>query len=177
MKVIISGPRRLPSRTDARDPWPHMHVELDMPELPAVGEHITLNSGSGFTVRHRIWYVEGPETEAYYAWDAPYDTSEGTFDVVYLDVLPDGYDEPFTYDKAIDEGITRGHEQASTEVEQLLNLASSPGVDAASGLAMLRAWCADGAAKARERAELAGRHAAFAEEILAELQADREAGS
>ncbi len=174
MKVVISGPRRLPSRDNPRDPWPHMHVKLDMPELPAVGEHITLNSGSGFTVRRRFFYVEGPETDEYYAWDAPYETSEGTFDVVYLDVLPDGYDEPFTYDKAIAEGTTRGHEQAAAEVEKLLELAGSPGVDPASALAMLRAWCADGAAQARERAELAIRHRALADRIMAELQAERE---
>jgi hypothetical protein len=174
MRVIISGPRRLPSRDNPRDPWPHMHVELDMPELPAVGEHITLNSGSGFTVRRRIFYVEGPETDKYYGWDSPYDTDQGTFDVVYLDVLPDGYDEPFTYDKAIAEGTVRGHEQAAAEVEKLLALSSSPGVDANSALAMLRAWCADGAAQARERAELAEQHHALAHRIMDELQADRE---
>jgi hypothetical protein len=144
MKVVISGPRRLPSRDDPRDPWPHLHVELNMPELPAVGEHITLNSGSGFTVRRRIWYVESPRTSAYYGWNSDYETGKGTFDRVYLDVLPDGYDEPFTPDKMLAEGTVRGHEQASAEVEKLLDLAAAPGVDPASALAMLRAWCADG---------------------------------
>jgi hypothetical protein len=174
MKVIISGPRRLPSRDNPRDPWPHLHVKLDMAELPAVGEHITLNSGSGFTVRRRFFYVEGPETSAYYGWDSDYDTDQGTFDVVYLDVLPDGYDEPFTYDKAIAEGTVRGHEQAAAEVEKLLNLLARPSVDPVSAIAALRAWCIDGAAQARQRAELAERHAAFADEIMAGLQAERE---
>lgn len=56
MKVIISGPRHLWSEEDilAGKPWPHMHVEVDLPELPAEGEHIILNNGSAYTVRRRM---------------------------------------------------------------------------------------------------------------------------
>ena len=174
MKVIISGPRRLPSRIDPRDPWPHMHIELDLPALPAEGEHITLNGGGTFTVKRRSWYVESPENEAYFGWNSNYDTDEGRYDVVYLNVMPSDYDVPFTPDKMQAEGIEIGREQAAAEVENLLDLAVTPGVDPASALAMLRAWCADGAAKARERAEQAKRHSALAAQIMAELQARRE---
>ena len=175
MKVVISGPRRLPRRDDPKDPWPHMHVTLDMEQVPAPGERITLNSGGTFTVKRRFWYVEGPENEAYYAWDADYDTDGGTFDVVYLDVLPSEYDEPFTPDKMLAEGEERGHEQAAAEVEKILNLAAAPGVDPASALAMLREWCRDGAAWTRKRAEQAEQHRELAERILADLQRKREA--
>jgi hypothetical protein len=174
MKAIISGPKRMPHWDDPRDPWPHMHIELDLPGLPAVGEHITLNSGGTFKVRRRFWYVEGPENQAWFDIDARYNTDEGVFDVVYLDVLPADYDEPFTYDKAIAEGTVRGQEQAAAEVEKLLGLAAAPGVDPASALAMLREWCRDGAARARERAEQAARHCELATRILADLQRERE---
>jgi hypothetical protein len=75
---------------------------------------------------------------------------------------------------ALAEGTVRGHEQASAEAEKLLDLAAAPGVDPASALAMLRAWCADGAARTRERAGQAEHHAAFAAEVMAGLQAERE---
>ena len=173
MKVIMSGPKRMPSRDDPRDPWPHMHVELEMETLPDVGEHIIWNDGSSFTVKRRMFWVDSPEDGAYWDWNADYE-GEGHAKVAYLDVLPSYYDEPFTYDKALTEGIERGHEQAAAEVERLLDLASSPDVDPASALAMLRAWCKDGADKAREREAERERHAALATRILDELQAERE---
>lgn len=174
MKVVISGPKRLPSRDDPRDPWPHMHIELDMPELPAVDEHIILNDGGAFTVRRRMFWVDGPENAGYWDFNGDYETSEGVYKIAYLDVLPSCYDEPFTYDQAITEGTERGHEQAAAEVEKLLNLAAAPGVDPASVLAMLREWAKDSAARGRERAEQAERHRAFAEQIVAQLQERRE---
>lgn len=174
MKVIISGPRRLPRRDDPRDPWPHMHIELDLPELPAEGEHIIVNDGSSYTVRRRMWWVDTPQNEAYWSWDGDYDTDQGIYKIAYLDVLPSDYDEPFTADKMLAEGAERGHEQAAAEVENLLNLTAAPGVDPASALAMLQEWCRGGAAKTRERAEQAARHRALAERILAELAAERE---
>jgi hypothetical protein len=174
MRVIISGPKRMPNRNRPDDPWPHMHVELDMPAVPAEGERITLNGGATVIVRRRFWYVQGPENQAWFDLDARYDTDQAVAEVVYLDVLPSEYDQPFTPDKMHAEGKAAGHEQAAAEVEKLLALAAAPGVDPASGLAMLRAWCADGAAAARERAEQAERHRALAEQVLAELRAERE---
>ena len=174
MKVVISGPKRLPSENDPRDPWPHMHVELDMPVLPAVGEHIILNDGGSFTVRRRMFWVDGPENEGYWDFNADYETNEGVYKITYLDVLPSDYDEPFSYSEAVTEGTERGHEQAAAEVEKLLNLASAPGVDPASVLAMLREWSKDSAARSRARAVLAKRHHELAEQIMAQLQERRE---
>lgn len=174
MKVIISGPKRMPSKTDPRDPWPHMHVELDMPELPAEGEHIILNDGGSFTVRRRMFWVDGPKNAAYHDWNTDYETDDGVYKIAYLDVLPSEYDEPFTYDQAVAEGTKRGHEQAAAEVEKLLDLASAPGVDPASVLAMLREWSKDSAARGRERAEQAERHRELAKQIMAKLQERRE---
>ena len=129
---------------------------------------IVVRRGNDFLVVHR-----SPENEAYWGYNADYD-AKGRYQVAYLDVLPSGYDEPFTPDKMHAEGTEHGREQAAAEVENLLELAAAPGVDPASVLAMLRSWCADGAAKARERAEQAEQHRAFAERILAKLQAERE---
>jgi hypothetical protein len=173
MKAIISGPRNLPDRTDPRAPWAHMHVELDLPGVPAVGEHITLNSGSSYTVKRRMWYVEGPENEAYWGYHTDYDTAEGTYDTLYLDVLPSDYDEPFTPDKMLAEGTERGREDLAAEIENMLRLADEPGVDPASVLIIVRQMVRDEAAKARIRAELAKQHAALAERILADLQRER----
>lgn len=174
MKVVISGPRRLP-RKDPGDPWPHMHIELDLPVLPAVGEVIILNSGSSYVVRRRMWWVDGPENEAYWSHDGDYSTSEGRYQVAYLDVLPSGYDEPFTYSKAIEEGETRGREQAAAEVEGLLDLMTGEShVGPLSAIGLLRNWCREGAVAARKREEDATRHAALAREILDQLQAERE---
>lgn len=92
-----------------------------------------------------------------------------------MDVLPVDYDEPFTADKMLAEGTARGYGQASAEVEKLLDLAETPGVDPTSALAMVRGWAKDGAAKARERAELAARRREVADKVLAELQQEREA--
>jgi hypothetical protein len=174
MKAVISGPRFLPRRDDPKAPWPHMHVELDLPGIPAAGEHITLNGGCTYTVKRRFWYVGGPETGKYYAIDADYDTDQGVFDVVYLDVLPSDYDEPFTPDKMHTEGTEHGREQAAAEVENLLGLTSAPGVDPASALAMLREWCREGAARKRERDAESARRVELTRQILDELQAERE---
>ena len=173
MRISINGPKRMPS-DDPRDPWPHMHVELDMPYLPAVGETIILNSGGSFKVQRRMFWVDGPENDGYWDWNADYETSDGVFKIAHLDVLPSDYDEPFTYGQAVTEGTERGHEQAAAEVEKLLNLASAPGVDPASVLAMLREWSKDSAARGRERAEQAARHHELAEQIMAQLQERRE---
>jgi hypothetical protein len=174
MKVIISGPRRLPDR-DLANPWPHMHIELDLPYLPAVGEIIILNSGSSYVVRRRMWWVDGPENEAYWSWNGDYDTDEGRYQVAYLDVLPSEYDEPFTPDKMLAEGIARGREEMAAEVKKLLDLAASaPGADTPTVRVMIRALVQNEAARAAERAEQAARHAEFARRILAELDEERE---
>jgi hypothetical protein len=172
MRVIISGPKRMPYRDRPDDPWPHMRVQLEMDAVPAPGEHITLNSGSTVIVKRRFWYVQGPENQDWFTWDADYKTDQAEAEVVHLDVLPSDYDEPFTPDKMQAEGIGIGREQAAAEVEKLLDLAS--GEYPAETLAMLRKWCADGAARTRERTAQAERHAALAEQILAELAAERE---
>lgn len=177
MKVIISGPRRLPDRNDPAAPWPHMHIEVNLPELPAEGEHITVNNGMGYTVRRRMWWVDTPRDEGYWSLTENFE-AKGTFQTAYLDVLPDGYDEPFTADKRLAEGIERGQENARAEVEQLLDLVTGEShVGPLSAIGLLRNWCREGAAKARERAEQTERRRALTERIMAELQAEREAES
>jgi hypothetical protein len=175
MKVIISGPKRMPNRNRPDDPWPHMHVELDMPSVPAEGERITLNSGYTVRVRRRFWYVQGPENAEWFDLDARYDTDRAKAEVVYLDVLPSDYDEPFTYDKAITEGIERGREDLAAEIEKMIGLTDQ--VDPASVLTVVHRMVHDEAAKARKRAEEAEQHKALAAQILAELRAEREGTS
>lgn len=176
MKVIISGPRRLWQTEEmlAGKPWPHLHVELDLPALPADGEHIILNNGSVYTVKRRMWWVDSPEDEAYWTWDADYRTDEGRYQTAYIDVLPSEYDEPFTYDKAITEGITRGRENMAAEVEKLLDLADQPGVDPASALTMVHQLVRAEADAARKREAEAERHRAVVEKVLNDLLAERQ---
>lgn len=112
MKVLISGPRS--SRTENRDlPW--MHLTVDLEALPREGEHITLNSGGGYTVIRRMWWVTGPENEAYWA-SGEYE-EDGKFEAVHLDVEPDGYrTETYTMDGARREGYLKGRQDAVREL-------------------------------------------------------------
>ena len=149
MKAVITGPR---SGLDEDLNLPYMHIELDLEELPKRGDVIILNSGGSYYVKNIMWWVDGPENEAYWSMKGDYNV-EGQYQVVHIDVEPDNRPDRYGYPAGLEEGKKRGGEVYLGELRNMLELARSAG-----GLDLIDAWVS------RQEAAVAERKAAEAEQ-------------
>jgi hypothetical protein len=142
MKVLISGPRR--GLTEDRK-FPHLHIEVDLEELPKKGETIILNSGSGYVVTDVMWWVDGPENEAYWTYDSDYETTEGKYQIAHVNVEPSDYrKQAYTMDAARREGYASGRAAATRELRQRLAAAERAGLTAPEmTMAAVLTWMAE----------------------------------
>ena len=67
-----------------------------MEELPKRGDVIILNSGGSYYVRNIMWWVDGPENDAYWSRTEDYEV-EGQYQIVHIDVEPDNRRECYGY--------------------------------------------------------------------------------
>jgi hypothetical protein len=123
MRVLISGPR---SRYDEDGKLSHLHIELDLEELPKKGETIILNSGGSYVVTDIMWWVNGPENEAYWS-RGDYSTTEGRYQICHINVEPSDYRrQTYTMDGMRREGYEAGQKAAARELaSRLLELAKA----------------------------------------------------
>lgn len=118
MRVLISGPR---SGLTEKLELPHLHIELDLEELPKKGETIILNNGNSYVVTDIMWWVDGPEDESYWDHNSDYDTTEGRYQTCHISVEPSGYrNEIYTMDGARKEGFEAGRKSAVRELASRL---------------------------------------------------------
>jgi hypothetical protein len=131
MKTLITGPRS--GLTDERElPW--MHIELELEELPKRGDVIILNSGGSYYVKNIMWWVDGPENDAYWNRTQDYEV-EGQYQVVHIDVEPDNRREHYGYPAGLEDGKKQGGETFLAELRSMVGLAKSAG-----GLDLVDAW-------------------------------------
>jgi hypothetical protein len=152
MKAVISGPR---SNLTADLHLPFMHIELELEELPKRGDVIILNSGSPYYVTNIMWWVDGPENEAYWS-HGDYRTDAGRYQVVHITVEPDNRRKNYGYPAGLEDGKVQGGDQFLTELRELVCLAQDAGIE--GGLTIIDTWLAR-----KERAS-ADRKAAEAEQ-------------
>lgn len=86
MKAVITGPRSSMS-DDLERGW--MHIEIDLEELPRYGQTMILNSGGSYIVTDIMWWIDGPENDAYWSHTADYNV-QGQFQTVHVVVEPAG---------------------------------------------------------------------------------------
>ena len=137
MRVLVSGPRH---GLTANLKLPHLHVELDLEELPKRGDVMILNSGSSYTVTDIMWWFDGPENNDYWDYDADYRTNEGRFQTVHIMVDPDR--KPRNYPaEAAERGYATGRASAVSELSgRIAELRTGMHADPEIVLAVVESW-------------------------------------
>ena len=161
MKVLITGPRS--GLTDELElPW--MHIELELEELPKRGDVIILNSGGSYYVKNIMWWVDGPENDAYWSRTQDYRV-KGQYQIVHIDVEPDNRRERYGYPAGLADGKKRGGEEFFAELRSLVDLSQSAGIG--DGLRLIDTWLAEKERVLAERLETEERATQKAAELFA----------
>jgi hypothetical protein len=155
MKAVITGPR---SGLNSDFKMSFLHLEIDYEELPKVGEHIVLNSGSDYVVERVMWWVQGEENDAYWSRTENYEVA-AEHEVVYVCVRPA---DMYAHD-LYREGLKAGRREAAAELLELLKLTANAPDSAVP--AIVRAWAER---EGKETAEETARNAAM-EKLVTEL--------
>jgi hypothetical protein len=130
MKAVITGPRRgLTSKLEL----PYLHLEVEYEDLPKVGETIIVNSGSSYTVKNIMWWVQGPENEDYWHFDGDYN-AEARHEIVHIDVEPADMKGHDLYG----EGKAAGRREAARDLARIVEIARKAGDTTVS--AMTQGW-------------------------------------
>lgn len=183
MKAVITGPRHRLTAENLEFSW--MHIELDLEELPKRGDVIILNSGSSYYVTNIMWWVDGPENDAYWSQTGDYEV-EGRYQVVHIDVQPDDRREYYGYPAGLEDGRKRGGEEFFAELRNLIELAEAANITRdGAGMKVISAWLAVKERALAERRETERQQSEAAARIVAQLRAardpqphpDQEAGS
>lgn len=159
MKAVITGPR---SGLTEDLKLPHMHIEVDLEELPKPGEVIIVNSGSSYYVKYVMWWIDGPENEAYWSRTQDYDV-QGSYQIAHIVVDTDNRRERWGYPAGVEDGRKQGGEEFLAELRKLVDLASSAG----AGLKLIDVWLEKREVEAAERKEAEEQAERRADELLA----------
>ena len=151
-----------------------MHIELNLEELPKVGEIIILNDGSSYYVTNVMWWVDGPQNEAYWA-RGDYRTDEGRFQTVNISVEPDNRRERYGYPAGIEDGKIQGADEFIVQLREqvnLLNHATSGQAGVAMGL--IEAWLIQREVAMQERIAEKAKQDAIAAEVITRMFRENE---
>lgn len=135
MKAVITGPR---SGLTEKLTLPHMHIEVDLEELPKKGQVIILNGGGSYYVKDIMWWITGPENDAYWSRDQDYDV-EGEFQTVHVTVEPDNRPERYGYPAGVTAGTKAGRQAVLTELRAFVAVVAAAEGDY-NRLGMIQAW-------------------------------------
>lgn len=114
MKALITGPR---SRSSAPDhELPYLHLEVELEELPKVGETIIVNDGNSVVVNSIMWWVDGPDTPEAYSFNGGTYEGAAVQKVVHVNVLPPDWPSDHPYDA----GKKAGRREAAQALGELL---------------------------------------------------------
>ena len=168
MKVTISGPRRTYT-----EPWGWMHIELELEELPKIGEVIILNDGSSYYVTNIMWWIQGPRNEAYWSMGEDDYRVEGSYEAAGITVEPDNRRECYGYPAGLEDGRVQGADEFLAELRGLVDLTKRAIVNGGTydGLGMIDVWLGDHEEAMHVRLEEKARQVQLATELFARMEA------
>lgn len=135
MKARIIGPR---GGLDENNDLPWMGIDIDYEELPKVGEHICLNSGSVYVVRDISWWVTAPRDEDYWS-RGDYQDKPGEHEIVHITVESPGKEDHFDRQHTLD----KGYANAVADMRNAIEVAKKAGLDGMAGVSMFLAFIDD----------------------------------